>query len=68
MSVYDDIEHAIRLHDGDPDRLSCQGREVLSFIAYHFDVRPLTPAAREIVRYAGSADARVFKVDSPEAD
>ena len=70
MSVYEDIYSAIKLdvaHD-DLDKPSDHGREVLEFIAHHFDLRPLTPAAREAVRYAGSADARVFKVDIPEAE
>lgn len=67
MSVYDDIEQAIRLHDHGPARVSDYGREVLDFIAEHFDLRPLTPAAREAVSHAGSHDARVFKTD-PEVD
>lgn len=65
MSVHDDIYSAIKLHDHDPDRPSDYGREVLDFIAYHFDLRPLTPAAREAVKYAGSKDERVFRSDDP---
>tara|TARA_X000001036_G_scaffold284057_1_gene263853 strand:- start:459 stop:662 length:204 start_codon:yes stop_codon:yes gene_type:complete len=67
MSVYDDIDQAIRLHDHGPARVSDHGREVLDFIAYHFDLRPLTPDAREAVSHAGSHEARVFKTDT-EAD
>jgi hypothetical protein len=67
MSVYEDIYSAIKLDvaHGDPDKPSDHGREVLEFIAHHFDLRPLTPAAREAVRYAGSKDERVFRSDDP---
>ena len=67
MSVYDDINQAIRLYDTSNSGASDHGREVLDFIAEHFDLRPLTREARLAVRCAGSADARVFKTDSPEA-
>lgn len=70
MSVYDDIDRAIRLHDHDADGVldkpSDHGREILDFIAYHFDLRPLTKAARDAVKYAGSKDARVFRSDDHE--
>ena len=78
MSVYDDIDSALRLYDHDShgvlDKPSSYGREILEFVACHFDLRPLTPAAREAVRYAGSSDTRVFnytrvlKADSTEVD
>tara|TARA_R100000655_G_scaffold103482_3_gene149961 strand:+ start:277 stop:501 length:225 start_codon:yes stop_codon:yes gene_type:complete len=65
MSIHDDIYSAIKLYDHDHYKPSDFGDEVLDFIAYHFDLRPLTPAAREAVKYAGSKDQRVFRSDDP---
>jgi len=65
MTVYDDINSAIELHSNDPDQPTDYGCEVLAFIAYHFDLRPLTPAAREAVKHAGLKNERVFRLDDP---
>ena len=67
MSIYDDINSATKLHDYDLDNPSDYGRGILDFIAYHFDLRPLTPAAKDAVKYAGSKDVRVFRSDDPVA-
>jgi hypothetical protein len=65
MTVYDDINSALELNLIDPDQPTGYGCEVLEFIARHFDLRPLTPAARLAVRYAGSKNERVFRFDDP---